>query len=263
MSRNKQVDRLREGLNAVNAPREDEDPVTFALKIINDYKDEVFSLAKIILEDREFFKGLHAEMVHQGCSQDLIINRKGSNPISLGELGFNRLHPKFKTKEDRAKLIAINGMVMASMCDQVLSEREASRKELNRSNMDYTLVCDFLHKTLRDLNIWNTHIGSFKDMLTTFVAAFTVESDKSYHLQNSLDSVHRCHVSITAVKQSEIDSLRRMLKRRDDEIDRSCVVIKDLTEDLKYQVVTTKQYKRELDLLRADIINREISGENL
>ncbi len=60
---------------------------------------------------------------------------------------------------------------------------------------------------------------------------------------------------------SVIKDLKAVVQLRNDEINRSCVVIKDMTEELKYQVAATKQYKRELDTLRLDIIDREILRE--
>ena len=212
MSRNKQVDRLRDGLKGNDAPGVDEDPVSHALRVINEYKEELFTLSQNRIEDKKFFKALHYEMVHAGFNEQLVINRPGKTPVSLATLGFNRLYPKIDTAEDRDRLIAIIGMVIVSMRNQILDERQVSDKDLN-------------------------------------------------NLTKKLESTRENHKNVVEWNNSVIKDLKAVVQLRNDEINRSCVVIKDMTEELKYQVAATKQYKRELDTLRLDIIDREILRE--
>ena len=91
------------------------------------------------------------------------------------------------------------------------------------------------------------------------------ERKKSYDdvivLTKKLASTCENHKKIVEWNNSVIKDLKAVVQLRDDEITRSCVVIKDITEELKYQVAATKQYKRELDALRLDIIDREILRE--
>jgi len=234
MSRNKQVDRLREeliirgetfpgkedGNDVIRDATVTSDPVSYSLELIDhlvgqieDYKDEMFILSQNRIEDKKFFKSLHYEMVHAGFNEQLVINRPGKTPVSLATLGFNRLYPKIDTAEDRARLIAIISMVIVSMRDQILDEKK---------------------KSLDNISIMDKRL------------------EKAYEL----------HQHVVDCFDSKIKKLKDTVQLRDDEITRSCVVIKDITEELKYQVAaTTKQYKRELDALRLDIIDREILRE--
>jgi len=268
MSRNKQVDRLVEGLVDINNGQMSEsdlkDPVAYALRLVGDQRDEMFTLAQIILEDKEFFEGLHTEMHRAGCREALVISRKGNTDISLAALGWFDRNPKFETREERARLIAINGFVMAHLRDTLIKEIKSNKVSIEQLTKNYNKLCDKLHKTLMDVGIWKDPMcGGFEEMLQIFALSYEKMKQFAADFKKERDDGKE----LSNVQQN---NSKFLLDQRDQQIDEQkralsdCYkVIEDLTKELKHQTATTKQYKRENGLMRADFINREISGEKL
>mgnify|MGYP004002836241 FL=1 len=265
MSRNKQVDKLANGLVEVldhgqMTEKDLKDPVQYALDQLRIQKDEMFSLTKMIIEDKEFFEELHAEMFSQGCSEALVINRKSRSDVTLGMLGWVNQNPKFETREDRAKIIAINGMVMAHLRGLVLEERKTNKRFLKRANEQYSKATDKLNTTMMELGIWKDPMpGEFYGMLDLF--------GRSYEQMHKFADEFRQQRDIAeaSLKTSQYNA-KTLLDQRDlqisdqkGEMARLYKVIEDMTQELKYQNAAAKQYARENDMLRADIIKREIS----
>jgi len=247
MSRNKQVDRLREGLDVFIDSGDIKDPVEAALGLLIDQRDDIKSLVNIIVEDKEFFEGLHAEMFNQGCSEGLVINHKGKGSgtysISLGELGWVNNNPKIETAEDRARLIAINGMVMAHLRDSVL-EQKVSKRFLKRANDQYSRATDKLHKTLMEVGIWKDPMhGEFYGMLDLFARSYEQMKQRAATLKQQRDEGE----GILNALRKDLESSKTWIRSQDDNIN-------SLIKELNYQRARADQLEKELNAMRKSII---------
>ena len=274
MSRNKQVDRLREGMQK-HWTGKIADPVGSALGLMDvqrkdlaqaekDHKhlvdksrDEMFSLAQIIIEDKEFFEGLHVELVHVGCTERMYINRKDNDPITLGELGFVDHNPSFETNGDRARLIIIVGMVLAHLRDLVLvgrklgddnvkAERKASDIACSTLSRNLQSMCDDFHRVLMDLGIWKDPMpGGFEEMSNAFAKSYEQMKQRAATLKQQRD---KGEGELNAQKYN----LDQYWKSFYSQSERMSALIKDRN----YQRARANQLEKELDQMRESIISK-------
>ena len=266
MSRNKQVDRLEAGMKK-HWTGKIKDPVGSALDLMDRFRADLARLRTEQERDKDhidtIFMNLWSDLYQVGLSEELVITRKGGTPISLGELGWVDRDPKFDTEDAKIRLITIVWMVISSLRDKSFEDNRDYHKSIGSITKRFDSICDNFHKTLMKLGIWLDPPGKFEEMLEAVSSKYQMVSADLAIYKTNLSEALESHASLMADKQSEIDFLKLQLQNRDNEIDRSCVIIKDLTKELKYQVTSTKQYKRELGILRSDIIDREISGDKL
>jgi len=219
MSRNKQIDRLSVGLekhaNRLGMSMDKiDDPVAFVFELLKERQEEVDKLELEKEETNELFGALHDELVHAGCSAGLIINREDNTPITLGELGFSRLNDSVDILEDKARLITIVGMVIKHLRDLVLKEQKISGVRKRD-----------LHNTLMELGLWqDTLPGSYQDMLTRFF-------DSYEKLEKDREQIDIFAKSLNDILLSHKEELRRGKV----ESVYNCKIIKNMTEELRYQ----------------------------
>jgi len=236
MSRNKQVDRLREGLRSLTGIVRIDDPVGSALDII-----EIRHKEKRETED--LFQSLHDGLLATGIRSDFVVNRSGAKPISLGELGFVNFQSIFE-KEDKVKLIVIVEMIINHLRDQVLEERKIGDEGTKRANKEVSRVYDCFHDVLFKLGIWKDPMpGTIENMVAILFNSY----------QEVLNQKRKSY-SLCA-------ELRIDLDHKQEDLSQSLSVIEQLTGELKYQLAATKQVRRELKLLRRDDIDRAVSGD--
>jgi len=226
MSRNKQIDRLREGLEVFNGSGKVKDPVEYVLNLLKNNKQSaetmeqsaVFTennLRAALKENNELFEALHNELVYAGLRSGTVITCDNSS-VDLGRLGFKD-SPNIDTMEDKVRLITIIGMVINHFRDLVLKERKIGAKTLKDAQEAAQSLLDSSYLTN-----------------TTFRTT----------LKDQDRALAECH---------------RIIKDKDEERTYNLEVIKQLTGELEYQVAATKQYKRELELLHKDDIERSVN----
>jgi len=262
MSRNKQVDRLREGLKRHIAGRSGltsspirtdvdinkiKDVVDFALQVIRGRQATVNRLEQeqeiTGKETEALFQSLHDSLLSTGIRRDFVVNRSGAKPISLGELGFVEFQSIFE-KEDKVKLIVIVEMIINHLRDQVLEERKIGDEGTKRANKEVSRVYDCFHDVLFKLGIWKDPMpGTIENMVAILFNSY----------QEVLNQKRKSY-SLCA-------ELRIDLDHKQEDLSQSLSVIEQLTGELKYQLAATKQVRRELKLLRRDDIDRAVSGD--
>jgi|6_EtaG_2_1085325.scaffolds.fasta_scaffold02934_1 hypothetical protein len=237
MSRNKQVDRLLDGINVFIDTDDVKDPVGLALDLLHDQNEE-------LLEDREFFKGLHGEILFVGFREDTVITRRNSTPISLKELGFVNDNPSFATKEDRARLITIVGMILLHQQNQLQGQGQVYKGSMETLTKRFNKLCDKFHKTLMELGIWSDPIpGKLEEMLESFRESYS-----------SVDRVRKGLDTLSKQQHERIMQLQVEVDQGDKWREKLCGNISGLVKDLNFQRARADQFEKELKAMRHSII---------
>ena len=222
MSRNKQIDRLREGLKDLTGVSGIDDPVDSALKLIKIRKEEK-------KETNELFEALYNELVHAGLREDYVINRRDNTPITLGQLGFIDFsmsdHFKLVNVEDKVRLIAIVGMVVDHLRDLVLKERKIGAKTLKDAQEAAQSLLDSSYLTN------TTFRTTLKDQDRALAECHRIIKDKdeerTYNLEVIKQLTGELEYQVAATKQYKRE-LELLYK---DDIERSVNVAKFIFKD--------------------------------
>jgi hypothetical protein len=213
MSRNKQVDKLRKGLQEFWIGKIS-DPVTAALNLIKTYRKSQVKAAErtseFKQETKNLFEALHIILINAGYAENVHINRRNAEAIKFGELGFVNKDPQLETKEDKALLITLTWLALEDIKIRGELRLKNAEKETNKA-------VDILEAD--------------------------ITNEQNYRHESEIRA----------------EKLRDELRDAKVELDIQAGVLKDLTEQLSYQVSATRQYKRELELLRNDDIERNRS----
>jgi len=257
MSRNKQIDRLREGLTQYISESDlsidkIKDPVDFALQVIKVRQAAILSLRaeqeKSDKEVKELFRHLHKTLLTYGYDESAMIARGMNNSTStLKEMGFSNTL-KAETREDKVLLLVLLWYIMGDLKAKVSRTSVENGRDLRKAVRKNETNIDFLHSEMLSLGLWDDILpvgeNTFKDMVNHFVSQYRI-MQKDF---NSLDIL-------------SLDQQNRWIRQGED-IQQQNLVIKELTKELKAQTATTRQVKRELALLREDDIRLAISGSD-
>jgi hypothetical protein len=249
MSRNKQIDRLRIGLDEHIKSRgkaglvdidKIENVVDFALSIIRGRQGEVDRLQTVLDDDYKLFYQLRSEFTGLCYNGSTIISRPfPALDISLEELGWNdnALH----TTEERALFISIIWLIIKDLQNKIKwfkNDRNILYGHLRTRMIDAGMVNDSCPSTIKK----DTDFGELIDL------AVSVYIDTEELRKRS---------------EKNKEEANKTVLSQEGTIEKQSVIISELTDELRYQTATSKLYKRESDLLRKDIIDREVSGERL
>jgi len=243
MSRNKQVDRLREGMQKYWTG-EITDPVGSALSLMESYRKSVERLCEQremdSKETEDLFIALNNE-IHAVFSDGTIITREDGSTVRLGQLGSN-VNSRFDTVEDKARLITIIGMIIVHLRDSCLQSEKAVNKLEGKNTSNYNR----LHKVLQELGIWEDVLpGTFDNMLDSFVYAVKNNRNDKKYFEKQFDQ-----------SQKDVEELQGVIGHKEKRVKDLLVRIEQQRKDYNLQLATAKQYRKELDAMREDNIRR-------